>query len=176
MAAAAATKAGVCAVLGAGGDGIGGHVAERFAKAGFAVALLGRTKEKLAALEAKIRSGGGSAQSFVADAASPDSIKLAFADIKQSVGAVDVLVYNAGPQFQRVSILDLDPKASPEPTKRFTAVAIRPSLTLSLAAVPSSPPWHRCWRTASALAAWARWWRRSKSCRTCWRRARALSS
>ena len=99
--------AGVVAVVGVGA-GVGSAVASRFARAGYTVALLGRNADNLRPIEEEIRKAGGAASSFVADAASPQSLRDAFAAIQKSLGVVDVLVYNAGPAFARKSILDLD--------------------------------------------------------------------
>lgn len=48
--------------------GLGGHVARRFAKEGFAVALLSRTKAKLSPVEDAIKQEGGRAISIQCDA------------------------------------------------------------------------------------------------------------
>ena len=108
MATTAAT-AGVVAVVGVG-VGIGGSVAKRFAKAGFKVALMGRDAGKLQEMANELNADrAGAAEGFVVDASSKESIVSAFANVKSRLGAVDVLVYNAGPQFQRAGILQIDP-------------------------------------------------------------------
>jgi NAD(P)-dependent dehydrogenase (short-subunit alcohol dehydrogenase family) len=82
---------GVCAVIGIG-PGNGEAFARRFAEAGYAVAMLSRSTELSSAL-AKELSG---ARAFECDAADPESVKRAFARVERDLGAVDVLVYNAG--------------------------------------------------------------------------------
>jgi NAD(P)-dependent dehydrogenase (short-subunit alcohol dehydrogenase family) len=81
----------VCAVVGVG-PGNGAALARRFAAEGYAVALLARGLELTAALAKELP---GSA-SFACDVADAGSIEKAFAGIRQSLGEVDTLVYNAG--------------------------------------------------------------------------------
>lgn len=85
----------VCAVVGVG-PGISSAVAKRFAKEGFAVALIARSQEHMTSVEQEIKSSGKVAISVKADTTKEDEVKNAFAQIKNNLGPVSVLVYNAG--------------------------------------------------------------------------------
>jgi NAD(P)-dependent dehydrogenase (short-subunit alcohol dehydrogenase family) len=76
--------------------GVGGAVAQKFAREGFFVVLTTRRASNAAALEQAIASQGGSAMIVELDLVSEASIAKAFAVIRERVGDPDVLVYNAG--------------------------------------------------------------------------------
>jgi NAD(P)-dependent dehydrogenase (short-subunit alcohol dehydrogenase family) len=97
----------IAAVLGVG-PGLGTAVARRFAREGYAVALLARGAEALASVETQITAAGGSAASFPADASDPASIAAAFAAVRARLGHPSVLVYNAG-AFVMGGVLDVTP-------------------------------------------------------------------
>jgi NAD(P)-dependent dehydrogenase (short-subunit alcohol dehydrogenase family) len=98
---------GVCAVLGVG-PALGGAVARRFAREGFAVALMARGKGSLAPIEDAIQKAGGRALSIPTSATDAASVKAAFAITKKELGPVDVFVYNAG-AFKMGGIVDVSP-------------------------------------------------------------------
>jgi NAD(P)-dependent dehydrogenase (short-subunit alcohol dehydrogenase family) len=75
--------------------GVGGAIAQKFAKEGFFVVLTTRRAANAAALEKAIIEQGGQATTVELDLVSRDSISRAFAAIRQH-GDPDVLVYNAG--------------------------------------------------------------------------------
>ena len=83
----------VCAVVGVG-PGLGAALARRFAKE-YAVALVARGADKLAAFAKTIEAGGGKALAVAADMAKPDDIGAAFEKIRHELGEVDALLYNA---------------------------------------------------------------------------------
>ena len=88
----------VCMVIGAGA-GIGGHVAERFALAGYHSVLCRRSnKEGLEALVAKIQKGGNEATGFILNAIEPNSIEDCIQKVELNIGAIDTLVFNLGAQ------------------------------------------------------------------------------
>jgi NAD(P)-dependent dehydrogenase (short-subunit alcohol dehydrogenase family) len=87
------SKPRVAAVIGVG-PGLGAALAQRFA-AEYAVALVAREAAKLDLLAAEIEGGGGRALAVPADVSRADSIQAAFARIKEALGDVDVLLYNA---------------------------------------------------------------------------------
>jgi NAD(P)-dependent dehydrogenase (short-subunit alcohol dehydrogenase family) len=97
----------VAAVIGVG-PGLGASVARRFAREGFAVALLARRAAVLEPVERAIRDAGGKALSVPADATDAASMGAAFARVAEVLGAPSVLVYNAG-VFQMASVLDTTP-------------------------------------------------------------------
>ena len=76
--------------------GVGGAIAQKFAKEGFLVVLTTRTVANASALEIAIREQGGECMIVELDLVSTDSISKAFAQIRDEVGDPEVLVYNAG--------------------------------------------------------------------------------
>ena len=76
--------------------GVGGAIAQKFAKEGFVVVLTTRQAANAAALEHAIHAQGGECMIVELDLVSHTSISKAFATIRETVGDPDVLVYNAG--------------------------------------------------------------------------------
>lgn len=76
--------------------GIGGAVAQKFAREGFFVVLTTRNRANAAALEKAIHEQGGKSMIVELDLVSPASISQAFATIREQVGNPEVVVYNAG--------------------------------------------------------------------------------
>ncbi|MGO9392787.1 SDR family NAD(P)-dependent oxidoreductase [Rhodoblastus sp.] len=89
-------------IVGAG-RGISASVARALAGVGVKVALAARNVAKLDALVSEL---GGRA--FAVDAASPESVAQLFANVDASLGAPDLVLYNAGARV-RGAIVDLDP-------------------------------------------------------------------
>ena len=96
------------AVLGVG-PGLGSAVARRFAREGFAVALMARTDESLARARQEIEDAGGKALPVLVDATDPGSVAEAFGRVRLELGDPEVFVYNAG-AFQPGGILEVDPE------------------------------------------------------------------
>jgi NAD(P)-dependent dehydrogenase (short-subunit alcohol dehydrogenase family) len=97
----------VAAVFGIG-PGLGASVARRFAREGYAVALLARGEAGLSQVHADITRDGGRAAVFPADAAEASSVAAAFSRVRAELGPPEVFVYNAG-AYQMGGILELDP-------------------------------------------------------------------
>ena len=76
--------------------GVGGAIAQKFAKEGFLVVLTTRTTANALPLEKAIAEQGGESMIVELDLVSSDSISKAFAQIRDQVGDPEVLVYNAG--------------------------------------------------------------------------------
>jgi NAD(P)-dependent dehydrogenase (short-subunit alcohol dehydrogenase family) len=76
--------------------GIGGAVAQKFAREGFFVVLTTRNRANAAALEKAIHEQGDTSMIVELDLVSPASISQAFATIREQVGNPEVVVYNAG--------------------------------------------------------------------------------
>ena len=76
--------------------GVGGAIAQKFAKEGFFVVLTTRNAANASALEAAVREQDGESMIVELDLVSSDSISNAFAQIRDQVGDPNVLVYNAG--------------------------------------------------------------------------------
>jgi NAD(P)-dependent dehydrogenase (short-subunit alcohol dehydrogenase family) len=77
------------------GPGTSASLAERFAKEGFSIALVGRDEERLAAGVAALAARGATAFGFPANPNDPDSIRKAMQNIRSQMGAIDVLQWNA---------------------------------------------------------------------------------
>jgi NAD(P)-dependent dehydrogenase (short-subunit alcohol dehydrogenase family) len=76
--------------------GVGGAIAQKFAREGFFVVLTTRNAANAAALEKTIIDQGGACMTVELDLVSRESIAGAFATIRTHAGDPDVLVYNAG--------------------------------------------------------------------------------
>jgi NAD(P)-dependent dehydrogenase (short-subunit alcohol dehydrogenase family) len=76
--------------------GVGGAIAQKFAKEGFFTVLTTRTAANAAGLEAAIREQGGDATTVELDLSSEQSIADAFTTIRNEAGEPDALIYNAG--------------------------------------------------------------------------------
>ena len=101
----------VLAVVGAG-PGIGEAVARKFVSEGFTVALLARTETKLQEMVSSIASDFGShtAKYYITDLRVESDIIKTFASIKQDLGPVNVLVYNAGARRVNGDALAVQPE------------------------------------------------------------------
>jgi NAD(P)-dependent dehydrogenase (short-subunit alcohol dehydrogenase family) len=76
--------------------GVGGAVAQKFAREGCFVVLTTRSRGNAAGLAAAINDQGGDGMIVELDLTSQDSISGAFATIRSEAGDPDVLIYNAG--------------------------------------------------------------------------------
>jgi NAD(P)-dependent dehydrogenase (short-subunit alcohol dehydrogenase family) len=81
----------VCAVIGVG-PGNGAAIARRFAGEGYAAALVARTAGYLEDLAREL----DGARAYPCDASDPTSLETTLKAIRDDLGEVDVLVYNAG--------------------------------------------------------------------------------
>lgn len=77
-------------------QGIGRACALALAKAGAKVGIAARNAEKLRAVAAEIAAAGGTAETFVLDVSSEESIKAVAKDALGRLGTVHILVNNAG--------------------------------------------------------------------------------
>lgn len=98
----------VAAIVGVG-PGLGAAVARRFAREGYAVALIARREESLSGAKEEIESEGGTALAVTADATDAGSVSSAFERVRSELGDPEVLVYNAG-AFQMGGILEITPE------------------------------------------------------------------
>lgn len=85
----------VCVVTG-GGSGIGAETARRLAQAGAAVAVLDRHEAGACGVASEIINAGGRAIGLAAEVTQPASVAEAAARVRQTLGACQVLVNNAG--------------------------------------------------------------------------------
>jgi 3-hydroxybutyrate dehydrogenase len=84
------------ALITGGGKGIGREIALAFARQGLAVALGGRDHERLNESAAEVRALGARALAVELDVTEPDGVRAAHDRVVAELGAVDVLVNNAG--------------------------------------------------------------------------------
>jgi NAD(P)-dependent dehydrogenase (short-subunit alcohol dehydrogenase family) len=85
----------VALIVGAG-DALGGAISRRFARAGFAACVVRRNGDKLAPLVDAIRSEGGEAFAFGADARKEEVMADLVQRIEREIGAIEVAVFNIG--------------------------------------------------------------------------------
>ena len=83
-------------VVTGGGGGIGGATCKRFGAEGARVAVFDLNLEAAEAVVAAIRAAGGQAQAFRCDITDRDSVNAAVLACEAALGAIDVLVNNAG--------------------------------------------------------------------------------
>lgn len=93
-------KGKIALITGASG-GIGSCIARRFAQDGISLALLGRSKEKLAATAASVREYGVETLLFPGDLLDDAYLEDCFAAVKERFGGLDILVNNAGMALSR---------------------------------------------------------------------------
>lgn len=84
------------ALIAGAGDGLGGAIARRFARAGYHVCVARRGADKLAPLCADIAAAGGAATPFGVDARREDDVVRLFDTVERDVGPIDVAVHNIG--------------------------------------------------------------------------------
>jgi NAD(P)-dependent dehydrogenase (short-subunit alcohol dehydrogenase family) len=99
------TKKQVCVVVGVG-PGNGAALGRRFAKEGYAVALLARTTETSGPLAASLPD----AHAYRCDVTDAESVARTFETIEREMGPVHTLVYNAGTGSWG-TVEDIDPAA-----------------------------------------------------------------
>lgn len=93
-------KGKIALITGASG-GIGSCIARRFAQDGISLALLGRSKEKLAATAASVREYGVETLLLPGDLLDGAYLEDCFAAVKERFGGLDILVNNAGMALSR---------------------------------------------------------------------------
>ena len=77
-------------------SGIGKAIARAFAQAGFDVALVARSQDKLAALAEELSATGRQAKSFEIDLSDLEQVKVQIAQVISQFGPIDVLINSAG--------------------------------------------------------------------------------
>ena len=82
-------------VVGAG-DALGGAIARRFAREGYAAVIVRRHAEQLEALTVAIREAGGEAHPFGVDARQEDQMIALFEKVEAQIAPVEVCVFNIG--------------------------------------------------------------------------------
>jgi NAD(P)-dependent dehydrogenase (short-subunit alcohol dehydrogenase family) len=82
-------------VIGAG-DALGGAIARRFAREGYAAVIVRRHADQLEPLAAAIREAGGEAHPFGLDARKEDDMVGLFERVEAEIAPVEVCVFNIG--------------------------------------------------------------------------------
>ena len=82
-------------VIGAG-DALGGAIAKRFAREGYAAVIVRRHADQLEPLAAAIRDAGGEAHPFGVDARQEDQMVALFEKVEAEIAPVEVCVFNIG--------------------------------------------------------------------------------
>lgn len=101
----------VCVVVGVG-PGLGGSCAAKFAKEGYAVALMSRTKQRAESTIARIKKLGGDCSWISVDCSDQKSVEAGFSKVKQTFGSSpSVLIFNASGGWNPAEILDIDIKS-----------------------------------------------------------------
>ena len=80
----------VCLITGVG-EGTGGHTAKKFAEAGYTVAMLARTPERLKKFEKEIPNTKG----YVCDVSNANQLINTCEKIKSDLGSPEILIHNA---------------------------------------------------------------------------------
>jgi len=96
----------VAAVLGVG-PGLGAAVARRFARGGFDVALMARSKASCDPSVKEVKELGRKVFAVDVDASSPTSVAAGFAKAHDALGDAEVFVYNAG-AFKMGGVLEIE--------------------------------------------------------------------
>ena len=90
---------GRCIIVTGGGSGIGRCMAHELASLGAAVALVGRSPEKLERVVGEVDEDGGIASAHVCDIRDEDAVRGMVGDVVRRHRSVDGLVNNAGGQY-----------------------------------------------------------------------------
>ena len=94
-----------------GSDGIGRHICLKLAEQGCQIAIMGRDRDRLAAVEEECLSlGAPKARAFACDMQIPESLEITARDIMAEFNGVDILINNAGiwPKTSTLDEIDAD--------------------------------------------------------------------
>ena len=99
----------VCAIVGAG-EGLGRSLAAKFAGEGFDIGLVSRSEESSQAAAAGCATARPETRirHFSADATQPVSVEQAMSELVETLGEVEVLIYNVCDGFHRCEPLAMD--------------------------------------------------------------------
>jgi NADP-dependent 3-hydroxy acid dehydrogenase YdfG len=93
------------------GPGISTAVARKFGAAGFSVALVARSEDKLAEGVRSLKANGVEAAAFAANAADPAAVRAAIGKARAALGPVTVLHWNAYGGSEAGDLTTVDPAA-----------------------------------------------------------------
>ncbi|GIV34865.1 MAG: short-chain dehydrogenase [Chitinophagales bacterium] len=109
----------ICTIVGMG-PGVSYAVAKRFAREGFAIAMIARNAAKLDNYRQQMQAAGFEAYGFPADAADFTQLASAFRHLKSQLGNIEVLVYNVS-IFREAAPTQLNPDVLVEDFKADAA-------------------------------------------------------
>jgi 2-hydroxycyclohexanecarboxyl-CoA dehydrogenase len=118
-------------VITGGGGGIGGATCRRFGAAGAKVAVLDRNLDAAKVTAAAIVAAGGTALAVACDITRREDVDKAVADVIAQLGAIDVLVNNAG-----WDIFKPFTKTVPDDWERLIAINLTGALHMHHAVLP----------------------------------------
>jgi NAD(P)-dependent dehydrogenase (short-subunit alcohol dehydrogenase family) len=118
-------------LVGGYGPGISAAVAEKFGKAGYSVALVARSPDKLAAGVKNLESKGIAAKAFPADLGDPSAVRALIGKVRSDLGPISAIHWNAY-AGEAGDLLSADPAA----IHRALDVAVTGLLTAVQAALP----------------------------------------
>lgn len=101
---------GKVAIVTGAGRGIGRAIAIAYAAEGALVCCAARTTEEIDAAVREIESSGGKAIAVATDVTSYEAVENMFAKTAESFGGVDIVVVNAGGNFDRNLVEESDPE------------------------------------------------------------------
>ena len=114
------------------GPGVSAAVARRFGREGFHIAAIARRADAIKSITADLSAAGIRATGYTADAGSQSALQTALAQIADTNGAADVLVYNAaGVRFKPLTALTSEELAAD------LSVSVGGALTAALAVLPA---------------------------------------
>jgi NADP-dependent 3-hydroxy acid dehydrogenase YdfG len=147
------------------GPGTSTAVAEKFGKEGFSVALIGRNAERLSSGASALKAQRIDAFAFPADAADQASIRAAVRTVREKVGPITVLHWNAYGGLDAGDLLAADSAA----LHRLFDVAVSGLLAAADESLPDlkSNGDGAILVSNGALAARRRGWMRPRRSRTC---------
>ena len=98
----------VCAIVGAG-EGLGRALAAKFASKGFDLALVSRSEANSTAAIQAAKAGNGAAdvRFYRADATRAETVETALSAVRQDMGEIDILIYNARGDFTACEPLEM---------------------------------------------------------------------
>ena len=128
-----AVLVGQVALVTGGGRGIGRAIAHVLAKAGARVAVVARSADQVTETVAQITASGGQALAVTADVSDRQAVAAAVRTVEQQLGAVDLLINNAGISSPLGPLWEVDP----DEWWRSMEINIRSIVLCSAAVLPT---------------------------------------